>query len=450
MAGKPRITKDAEEKIIQALGDAKDLMSEGLHPDEAIIKAAEIHDLPAGHIRLMVQAYNTAQTNRVRKDGEDVFSKAAEFDVADAETVIRRLFPLVEKSAGDAFEAVAVSAEYSSPPLWFSRLQSREKAAMATIPVVKAAAYDRDPDRLDKRAHSLLEEVRRTEAELSRQVSAERDKLAFEFQHLENYFRRPGCVPFDEVAENAAILWGKAAADVMDQVAQARHRFAKQAGFRPPTPVNEKKEPYSNVACCLRAIAAYHEKKAALVAYQEKARRPVLKLARQFSTPAASGKIDLDDPELGEKVAEGNFLGNMIGSAVGSSMGQGVMGQLGGKSDDSLRAKAYRDVTDPAHEQKIRSLQTQAALHDMMANDPVISGYQPEDVLRVYNELGQLAPRSSGNPMLMRALIRKHLAQGQLDPFDISQLTGIETNLKDRDEPHQLGDIGPVPGRKVN
>src|SRR5262245_40309859 len=61
MAGTERIGKAAEEKIISALGDAKDLMNEGLQPNEAIIKAAELHELPAGHIRLMVQAYNTAQ-----------------------------------------------------------------------------------------------------------------------------------------------------------------------------------------------------------------------------------------------------------------------------------------------------------------------------------------------------------------------------------------------------
>jgi hypothetical protein len=127
------------------------------------------------------------------------------------------------------------------------------------------------------------------------------------------------------------------------------------------------------------------------------------------------------------------FVPNLVGSALGSTAGTEIAGKMLGKSTDSLKEDTFKSITDPAHEAKIRSIQTQAALHDMMANDPVISGHQPEDVLRIYNEVQQLAPRVAQNSMLMRALIRKHLAQGQLDSFDLNQLTGIESNLQGRD-----------------
>lgn len=454
MTGTERIGRDAEDRIIRALGDAKDLINEGLSPNDALVKAAELHDVPAGHVQLMVQAYNTGQTNRQRKDADDVLEKAGEFELANPRAVLSALYPTLNKTAGQLHDETAVDSDYLLPPLWFQRLETRTKAArQGYVQETEKVAYARDTSKQPERAHAIMADIHRMEEGLRRQASALRDKVAFEFEAVENYFRRPGCIPFDEVSDNSIRLWGKQAAELMEQVGQARYKFAKQASYRDPSPVNEKKAPYSYVRDCLQAINTYKEKTAELQEFREKMRPQAMKVARHFSPPPPSKHINLDDADDDRHLAKqafgegGGFLSSLMSNAAGTAIGVGIRDKaLGAPNPDSLKTDAYRAVTDPGHEARIRSLQAQAGLHDMLANDEVVSGYQPEDVLRVYNEINQIAPRASTNPMLMRALIRKHLAQGQLDPFDISQLTGIETNLKDRDEPFASGDLGSVPG----
>lgn len=432
----PRISSESEGRIVRAIEDAKSAIDQGTRPQDAFTKVATDMDLPPGHIRLMVQAFNTAQVNRQRKTaGDDIFEKAATVEIVNAQNIIDKLFPPAghTKSAAQAHDENVVSDEYKRRPDWYSRLRGREKAATAAPLEKTAQCYPRDESRHVKKAHSLLVEARQAEEELRREVSRCRDKLASEFEQLEHYFRTPGCLPFDEVAENAALLWGKYAADVMTQVALARKKFAKEASLGPRgAPVLAHRAPYSHVQGCVDAIAAYHCKKASLETLRSETAPVVRKLSRQFSPSPVRAFLSLDD--LDEKcAADGSLVGSTVSSALGSAAGAGIMGKVMGKGDDKLKLDAYQAVSDPAHEAKIKSLQTQAALHDMLANDQVISGYQPEEVLKAFNEIQQLAPRSAAQPMLARALIRKHLAQGQLDPFDINQLTGVEYNLKYRD-----------------
>jgi hypothetical protein len=66
-----------------------------------------------------------------------------------------------------------------------------------------------------------------------------------------------------------------------------------------------------------------------------------------------------------------------------------------------------------------------------MINDPVISGYDPDQVLRAYSRLSEMAPVASSRGMLAQTLLRKYLAQGEvMDPFDLDQLMTIEKNIR--------------------
>ena len=81
----------------------------------------------------------------------------------------------------------------------------------------------------------------------------------------------------------------------------------------------------------------------------------------------------------------------------------------------------------------------------MLTHDPVLSGYHRDEVLGAFNEVSQLAPRASQQPLLMNALLRKRLQQGALDPFDVGSIVSTEKGLM------ETGGI-PVPpggGKKV-
>jgi hypothetical protein len=116
-----------------------------------------------------------------------------------------------------------------------------------------------------------------------------------------------------------------------------------------------------------------------------------------------------------------------------------------GKPEAKLKTEAFMAVTDPQHESKLRGLRSQAMLTDMMANDPFLSGESPDRVMGLYNQITKLSPRAADQPLLMRALLRRYLAQGQVDPHDIDQLAGIEVKLKQRDEPQREYNLPKLP-----
>jgi len=92
-------------------------------------------------------------------------------------------------------------------------------------------------------------------------------------------------------------------------------------------------------------------------------------------------------------------------------------------------------LQDPGHTAKLRNMQTSALLTDLMANDEIISSYDPVEVIHHYNEISQIAPRASGQEGIVRAVLRKRLAGGQsaIDPFEVSQLLDMENKIKERD-----------------
>jgi len=118
------------------------------------------------------------------------------------------------------------------------------------------------------------------------------------------------------------------------------------------------------------------------------------------------------------------------------------------KPTEKLIKGDLEKLLDPRHEENLRQIEVNAMLNDLMANDEVISGHEPESVLRVFNEISQLAPRTSHQKMLIRALLRKRLQYGgdQVDPFEVQQLLDVENKLKERDSrgrsPGGLYEIG--------
>jgi hypothetical protein len=103
-------------------------------------------------------------------------------------------------------------------------------------------------------------------------------------------------------------------------------------------------------------------------------------------------------------------------------------------STQSLVNQNMSALTDPQHESNLRNIRMQAMLQDLMTNDPVIAGYDPEETLSAFNEIGEASPRAADQRLVMQTLLRKRLSQGVLDPFEVDQLLGIEGKLRSRDQ----------------
>jgi hypothetical protein len=85
-----------------------------------------------------------------------------------------------------------------------------------------------------------------------------------------------------------------------------------------------------------------------------------------------------------------------------------------------------------AHE--MQNVQREALVRDLMANDEIISSYDPEVVVSAYNTLSQLAPKASLIPDVARSVLRYATAQS-IDPHYASQLVELENNLNKSTQP---------------
>ena len=79
------------------------------------------------------------------------------------------------------------------------------------------------------------------------------------------------------------------------------------------------------------------------------------------------------------------------------------------------------------HEATLRSIRTKLMLNDMISNDPVISGYPVDEVIDVYNQVAEVMPAITTQPLIMRGIIASLLQrEGGLDPMELQALLETE------------------------
>jgi hypothetical protein len=92
----------------------------------------------------------------------------------------------------------------------------------------------------------------------------------------------------------------------------------------------------------------------------------------------------------------------------------------GGSSD--------KDVVDA----EMQNVQRKALVQDLIANDEIISTYDPKVTLSAYNTMLKLAPKASLLPDVVRSVLRYATMQ-TIDPNYADQLVELENNLNKGD-----------------
>ena len=428
-----------ERRITSALEKVADLVSAGDHPTDAVAKAASDAGVPAGHVRLMVNAYNVGRSEAHRKTHDDVFDKAAEFDLADADEVVDRMFPAATKTAAARTFEGAVSPEYASPPRFLQDREKREKAArLAPLPERNPPpAYPTPPGRAAEKSLAKLASLRRNLEELSRKAQEQYDLATGLFGKLAAELKSVSAPRFSSVRDNCVAAYGLPAKVVFDKLAAQNKVLAKQAASKEVHPFDPSKGVYKTVASLMDRVEKFAAAKEAYEAAAAGLDLEVKKALDPFAPPPPK-----NGPVFGAKQA--NFLSGLFGTSMGSSIGRELAGKVM-KPEDSLQKGMLGHMTDPRHEAQLRNIQTEAMLTDLMANDDVIAGYDPAEVVNHFNEISQLAPRASNQSGLMRSLLRRRLQQGAFDPFEADMLLKIENSLKTRDNPVGEGVLrGPI------
>ncbi len=454
------LSRESEKRLLNALEKTATLIAQGDHPNEAIVKIAEEEKIPSGHIHLMVNAVNTGRTNSHRQLSNDPSEKAAEFPLADAATVLERLYPATTRTKSAMYFESVVAAEYKSPPRFLNERQRMVKATQkvaALQPVTTRPEPAKDPDTLVKRAWGQVRRLDIDVEEKRRQVAEIREasiKLAAE---LRRYFKQPGHIPYVEVAENAVLLFGKQASAVLSVVTPTKS--ATKSPIKSAT-VESDEAPYSLIRQAIKLAQSFKTSQEAYTAAVKTAQNESAALLSPFAPGPEVGHsvlANLSSPLTLHKVAGPiKALGSMISSGFGlmpagdaaKAIGKKV---IGAPTDDDK--KELSSLMDPAHEMEIRNIQSEALLNDLMANDEVVRGHNPDDVVDAYNEISQIAPYASNKKAIIRDLLRKRLSGGgaALDQFAIGDALNSQGKLR---EQHQmpdtslttLKDIGVLPG----
>lgn len=429
------LSKEAEQKLISAIERAATLVNAGSSPNDAIVKSASEANVPAGHINLMVHAYNTGRTTKQREQGDDVTEKSADFQLADADAVLESLYPKQVKTSSELLSESIVSTEYAVSPAGFlaRRNAALEKTAAAQyqLPAKTFVPPPRDEKFAAERAYSQKVAEKRAAEETRRISTMAYQKAADSMDKLHDYFRKPGHMSFGDALREVDLRLGAEGVSVLNKLAAVYPHLEKQAA----TGVTHLglTGPYSLVTNVLDAVDEYNAAKSNLDAVKQAA-----VISKKNEPTFITGSIlynPLEEPLTLKSAADDGKKKDSAPAPTFNSFGGTMAGLgklMGGGAPETetdpmkLKQKAYASIAGPDHENRLQQIKSRGVLNDLILNDPVISGYEPHEVASAYNQLAELAPNFTGSSAAMQALLRKRLESGGLADFDVKQLVELE------------------------
>jgi hypothetical protein len=248
---------------------------------------------------------------------------------------------------------------------------------------------------------------------------------------LRGYFKEASSLPFPQVHDNVRLVLGNRGDQLMTKLAHEHPQFTKRAGR--PHNCDWSRPPYSWVKRALDLVDEFSVARTALEAAEKVAAAESQETLRPFVQRPMQSVITGSVWDYQSRIEKQAIspLGIGLGSAVGGTVGALAKELAPDTKEERIQARVA-DLSDLGHEQKLRAIQTQTMLQDLMMNDPVISGYDPEQVLEAYNHISQMAPRSADRRLVVQPMLRTYLEQGRtMGAFDVDQLMGVEKKLQD-------------------
>lgn len=407
-----RISDSEERRLLAAVSRSIAQTNRGVHPNEALAKAASTEKYGPDFIERMVEMYNTSRTLAHLKQASGP-GRAEDFPLADASAVLSRVFAVNSRQDDSRGGETGKAANFMAIPA----------CTLADIPMEKAAAYL--PDGSAKVA-KVLNSVRDLEQDI---VNLKTKKADLELQRdsalqkAATYFRHAGHAPFEDVDARMQSMYGAAGTLAMDVVwgsVRGLHGEKRAAVTEQPKLADMTKEPYCH-------IDRFIEKSAAMTAMAARIEEKQAEL------------VELKEA-LRERMGKTCKIANNLTSAIlGGVVCQALEGTPADTSDDfgfKSQQKNIAKATDPLHENAIRGIRTESMLQTLMAQDPVISSYDPADVVDAYNELSTMSPISSTHPVILRGYLRRLLESSPnvrgrvLEGHEAGQLADIEKTLR--------------------
>lgn len=429
------LSKEAEQRILDAISDVCDLVNEGSTPTEAVIKVAKDRDFNRNFVKLAIAGYNTGATTYQRQTGKGILEKLAEFPLAREEDVMEALFPSSVLAPVAEKNASAVSTVYSMAPKRMAKVAAAfEKAASVKLayPEPKPEPLPGDSKIAMQKAYGQAEKQGQN-LQIARAKYAEaQERFVSLLGQLGDYFKQSSYDrdwAFTDVDAIAAQTYGVAGSHIMDYVAKRnRIKEARTTQVKTAQAVDWDAKPFNLLTSCVKAAEAVVALRTIFNAKQAETEARVNEILHPFchtqpqssngSTSVTTTKEASSDTK--EASLWGGFTYNLTRPIAETLV----------KTPDQRQSSAEKAFTDPYIDQELQAIRARAMLQDLLTNDDVIAGYEPEQVIEGYNELAAVSPQASTQIAMMRPMLRKWLTQGGMEPFEVQELTNVEKTLR--------------------
>jgi hypothetical protein len=112
-------------------------------------------------------------------------------------------------------------------------------------------------------------------------------------------------------------------------------------------------------------------------------------------------------------------LGGIVTDAAKKPLQDAAGAMLGGEQQEEQK------LTD-----RMRNLQRQLILEDLMTTDQVLAGEDPQMVAQAYQTLVDLAPDVSLKKEIVRSVVRASVNAVSMSPFDAKSVVDLENELR--------------------
>lgn len=456
-----------KENLMSALHEAVNLRNHGADDNDAVAKVASDHRFNQEQTRRLVETYNTAKTIHFYKAAED---RSGEFPLADPNVVLGNMTDFDRSPQKSATASVGLYdyTDYDRPETeWRS---GEEKAAEALFTEEPDAYADADINLVTASLIKKASEIRRT-AEHCRSTAGHcTEKYAQALDRLTTFVQHSHGAGHPE-AYGELLGWldaglGKAAEPVVRDLEAWLHPIYRAktdkpafSTFNTDYPMQAKLAEEAGLALQgyaeMTATADQFEKMAAdfeeeydnLLYGETKAANhdwtdefiPEGALGKQ----AVAGVVNVFDllPEAPpEKKSPATGGGDGLSKVVLDTVNKGVSGAVTPAVSDALTPSGPGQQHEKLQE-KLRNLQRQQILEDLLTNDEVLAGAEPQNVLNAYEAILQTAPHVSLNKEVVRSILRQASQSMSVSPFDAKSWADLENQILKQTQAPTRGDV---------
>ena len=463
-----------KESLMNALHSSVRYFNEGGDPNTAVIKAAQDFDFNTDQTTRLVETFNTARTIYHYKSASD---RTVPFSIADSSVVIPAIFDT--KKA--AVKPAVVNHDYAAYGI--PEADYREGMVIKSAVGVNDVDIPAPREYLDTNLNSQgirAMEIIRTQRKLAEAARDESRVHATKAASILTKMAAELTRGYEEVVqERFGRLWAgyslfpsKEAKDqwapVMSKLSEFMPKeLIKKANATPEEAVFDDRDlmPYlkdlqdvkelMEVESEMLAVSSVLDKEAS--DFEREWMEAIAPVLPKVTKKEATFLTDFIDARLlkaadetvsterdsrswltGEplKVKTQKTTGKPSESTVGKAMTEAVTEPVSGMVGTGIDSALRSVVMAPSKKQnvqlseRLKNVQRQLMLEDLMTNDPVLSEESPETVSQAYSAVMNMAPELSVNKEVVRAILRQAVHSVAISPFEAETWTKLEQNIR--------------------